>query len=195
MPLVSLSAEHWDDVGGFWSLQNLEKVKFAEYVLQEETHGMSVDPSSILNHPCPVDLLYPPGPTPDPPSSGKPVELPKELEKILGPWNGFLGDSRWPASAMISFTFIPSSPHPDMIETRSITAGGTEFTLLGNFTASESKSGGYGFTRVFADGKRPQYFLDDLGTGDMVLSGSWGTSVNRLPFQFHFSRIPPQALI
>lgn len=97
---------------------------------------------------------------------------------------------------MISFELC-ASPHVDLVEARTIAAYGTEYTFLGQFNAEEGPAGVYTLTRVFADGRATQYgqYLEDkLATGDMALAGSWGTSVERLPFRFYFSRISQEAL-
>ncbi|KAI0360921.1 hypothetical protein OH77DRAFT_1418971 [Trametes cingulata] len=184
--------EHWHKPENFWSMENLQKVRFSEVESVDEIEIAHLEPDKVLNHPLPMDCLYSPRTESEPPEPQGKAKISDALNRILGRWNGFFGWATWPCSPMVTFSF-EASQHDNLLQARSVAANGVEYTILGHYEPDDNGVRDYSFTRVFADNTPTQYLIDEQGNGE-VLSGCWGRSVNRLPNRFYFSRLPQEVL-
>ncbi|KAH9913469.1 uncharacterized protein BXZ73DRAFT_106942 [Epithele typhae] len=139
--------DYWHDSSKFWSLENLRKLRFTERPYDEEEEKHTVAVSEPLNYPIATDGLYAVVeddimPTPD-----------DVLNRVLGRWNGFIGERRWPTCPILTLVFKPSGS----VESPSFEASGTDaqgqaYTVVGAYEIEEVEGATfvrYSFTQTY----------------------------------------------
>lgn len=95
---------------------------------------------------------------------------------------------------MATFCFHASADS-NTYEASGVAAHGTGFTILGGYTTKEDGSVEYHFSRVYAARMKKTYFRGTLDEDGVTLSGTWGYSDDKRPYEFWFKRTAPEILI
>ncbi|KAI0767714.1 hypothetical protein C8Q74DRAFT_1203793 [Fomes fomentarius] len=183
--------DYWHDGTKIWNLSKLRDVKFLEVEYDDSKEDQNVDVDKLLNYPSAADDLYT---TVHDTVTEIDAQADDAVRMILGRWYGFLGAERWPAGCMTTFCFHASTDKTTY-ETSGVAAHGTGFTILGQYTTNDEGQVEYRFSRTYAARLGQTYLRGTLDEDGTTLSGSWGYSEDKMPYEFWFKRTEPEILV
>lgn len=97
---------------------------------------------------------------------------------------------------MITFCLHASQvDDSETYEASSITADGTEYSILGEYTTNEDGTVAYSFTQQFVARWKTTYWTGSLEDEGETLSGKWGYEKDHQPYTFVFKRVSPEVLV
>ncbi|KAM5543336.1 hypothetical protein V8D89_003210 [Ganoderma adspersum] len=184
--------DYWHDFDKFWMLENLMVRDFAEVEYDDAKEDQTVDALKLLNYPSASDDMYPS--RVEDSATHNDAAADEAVRSVLGRWNGIQVSKDDVVSPMITF-YLHASVDPRTYGASAVGANGTDYNILGDYTAKDDGSVKYAFTQTYVARIPKTYWTGTLEDDGKTLSGMWGYEKDDQQWTFVFKRVPPEVLI